>query len=219
MATHVLDICWSPLRTFVLNIPPSRFRHFPVFAGSIWFLTLAALLFTWLGRDCVSFISDIASFELKPLFLVGATITAAGYVVTICGVHVMRYEPRLSLDRHAAFDPAIDDIDYGESPREDEYYRDNLPDIDSDADDEDEDMITTLRLVSLVSIFASTVAGSALVLLAVMDTARYHRAHAFLLQMCFAALVIQSSGTDTHVIGIPNPQDRRQRASGLAYGM
>lgn len=50
MILHVQDILWSPLRSFVLSIPPSRSRYFPVITGSIWFLTLAALLLTWLGR-------------------------------------------------------------------------------------------------------------------------------------------------------------------------
>ncbi|TPR08358.1 RNA12 family protein [Aspergillus niger] len=44
-----------------------------------------------------SFISDIASFELKPLFLIGASMTAVGFVFTVAAVHVMRYEPGFAL--------------------------------------------------------------------------------------------------------------------------
>lgn len=43
------------------------------------------------------FISDIASFELKPLFLIGSSITAVCFAVTIAAVHVMRYEPGFAL--------------------------------------------------------------------------------------------------------------------------
>ncbi|KAK6810774.1 hypothetical protein RU639_013436 [Aspergillus parasiticus] len=101
------DFAWSFLHVFILNIPPSRLFLFPALAGSVWFLTLASLLSIWLAHGMpqypgqsnqhVAFISDIASFELKPLFLIGASITAVGFVTTVATVHVVRYEPEFSL--------------------------------------------------------------------------------------------------------------------------
>lgn len=123
-------------------------------------------------------------------------MTAAGYVVTTCAVHVLHYESEASMDRRSLVDPAmedIDDVDHGGSADESGDSAENAADVDTE--DEDEDTAATLRLVSLVSIFAAAVAGSALILLAVMDTVRYHRAHVFLLRICFAGLVVQSTGT------------------------
>lgn len=98
------------------------------------------------------------------------------------------------MNRRSLFDPAVndvDEIDYGEYDDSEEHSSEG----DTGAEDEDEDTATTLRLVSLVSIFASAIAGSALILLAVMDIVRYQRIHALLLRICFAGLVVQSTGT------------------------
>ena len=50
MALKVQDLLWSPFRSLVLSIPPSRLPFFPIITGATWFITLSALLLTWLGR-------------------------------------------------------------------------------------------------------------------------------------------------------------------------
>jgi hypothetical protein len=125
-----------------------------------------------------SFISDIASFELKPLFLVGASITAVGFVTTVAAVHVVRYEPGFVLVKGPGgplVDDNFDDDSRDESLNANCNDREN-PDSHSD-DEEDQETTRTLKLISLISIFAAVVAGMALILLAVMDTFRYKVAH------------------------------------------
>lgn len=41
---------WSTVRIIILQIPPYRLFLFPFMAGAVWFLTLSALLITWLAR-------------------------------------------------------------------------------------------------------------------------------------------------------------------------
>lgn len=41
---------WSTLHAIILDIPPTRLPLFPALAGSVWFLTLASLLLTWIAR-------------------------------------------------------------------------------------------------------------------------------------------------------------------------
>jgi len=70
-------------------------------AGSAWFLTLSILLIHWLaaGRPrypgqsnpYVAYISDIAAFGYKPVFIAGCTITALAFAVTVFAVHYARY--------------------------------------------------------------------------------------------------------------------------------
>lgn len=127
----------------------------------------------------VRFISDIASFELKPLFLVGAAITATGFVVTVAAVHVVRYEPGFALARPCGRHPGLNHTDENRRNSDDGCRSDEAQDA-AENEDEDHNVTVTLRLMSLLSILAAAVAGSALVLLAVMDTFRYHRAHSLL---------------------------------------
>ena len=96
------------------------------------------------------FISDIAAFQLKPLFLIGALATASSFLATLAAVHFSRYDPRI----------------YG---------------IDDSA---------WKRGVSLLAVGSGVVAGLGLVLLAVLDTLRFHKAHAVLLLVCFVGLVL-----------------------------
>ena len=73
------------------------YRLFPITAGTVWFTTLLILLVYWLasGRPVypsqvnpyVAFISDIGSFELQPLFIIGGVISAATLFITFCVVH------------------------------------------------------------------------------------------------------------------------------------
>jgi hypothetical protein len=43
---------------------------------------------------CGSFISDIAAFEFKPVFITGCTVTAVAFVGTVFAVHHARYSAR-----------------------------------------------------------------------------------------------------------------------------
>jgi hypothetical protein len=61
--------------------------------------------------------------------------------------------------------------------------------------EEDETITKSLKLVSLLSIFATGLVSTALTLLSVMDTFRYEFAHHIFLRMCFAGLAVQSAGT------------------------
>ncbi|GAD97812.1 hypothetical protein AOR_1_1722194 [Paecilomyces variotii No. 5] len=191
---------WPVVRIIILQIPPSRLFLFPFIAGTVWFLTLSALLLTWLGRGSprypgqgnpyVAFISDIASFELKPLFLVGASITAVSFVVSVAAVHVVRYE----------YFPPI--YPPGNSSS---LWRNNnnchSPNDSRTHEEEDESVLATTNMtksraaISLVSIVAAIVAAMGLVLLGVMDTFRYHQAHSILLKICFAGLALTAAGT------------------------
>ncbi|KAE8416901.1 Frag1/DRAM/Sfk1 family-domain-containing protein [Aspergillus pseudocaelatus] len=209
MSTNPLPRChdsaWFFLHVFILNIPPSRLFLFPALAGSVWFLTLASLLLIWLAHGMpqypgqsnqhVAFISDIASFELKPLFLVGASITAVGFVTTVAAVHVVRYEPGFALVRCPPTDNRNDNGDHDITGHS-SSYNSHCDHHDSySEDEEDHETTRSLKLISLLAIFAAGVASIALILLAVMDTFRYKSAHHLFLQVCFAGLAIQSACT------------------------
>ncbi|RAL04972.1 uncharacterized protein BO80DRAFT_373281 [Aspergillus ibericus CBS 121593] len=199
------DSIWAFLHAVILNIPPSRLIIFPSLAGSVWFLTLAALLLTWLGRGMpvypgqsnpdVAFISDIASFELKPLFLVGASMTAVGFLFTVAAVHVMRYEPGFALIRCPVVSDTSDEATANEPGNVNNHNaRDHITGDESDTD-EDQETTKTLKVISLFSIFASGMASTALILLGIMDTFRYKFAHHIFLRVCFGGLALQSAGT------------------------
>ncbi|RAL10738.1 uncharacterized protein BO97DRAFT_406732 [Aspergillus homomorphus CBS 101889] len=213
------DTIWSSLHIIILNIPPSRLPIFPALAGSIWFLTLATLLLTWLGRGMprypgqsnphVAFISDIASFELKPLFLIGASMTAVGFWFTVAVAHVMRYEPGFALLRCPEhFSAGGHPVPRDQTTRSGNQQQptgvvtgsctadknDTADEPDKD-DEESPSTIAALKLVSLFSIFSAGMASTALILLGVMDTFRYHFAHAVLLRVCFGGLALQAAGT------------------------
>lgn len=96
------------------------------------------------------FISDIAAFQLKPLFLVGGSTTALCFIATLVAVHFARYDRRMY---------GIDDRPWKKG-------------------------------ASLVAMGAGVVAGLGLILLAVMDTFRFHEEHAVLLLVCFVGLAL-----------------------------
>ncbi|PYI04239.1 hypothetical protein BO78DRAFT_399102 [Aspergillus sclerotiicarbonarius CBS 121057] len=198
------DSIWAFLHAVVLNIPPSRLIIFPSLAGSVWFLTLAALLLTWLGRGMpvypgqsnpdVAFISDIASFELKPLFLVGASMTAVGFLFTVAAVHVMRYEPGFALIRCPVTSDTSDEATANDQGNV-EHHNARSHITGDENDEEDQETTKTLKVISLLSILASGMASTALILLGVMDTFRYKFAHHIFLRICFGGLALQSAGT------------------------
>ncbi|GLA23668.1 hypothetical protein ACMYSQ_011361 [Aspergillus niger] len=211
------DSTWAFLHAVILNIPPSRLYIFPTLAGTVWFLTLASLLLTWLARGMpvypgqsnphVAFISDIASFELKPLFLIGASMTAVGFVFTVAAVHVMRYEPGFALVKCPVIseDTANNDQESNASyNRTSENNHRNAQnhitghghdEEEEEGEEEDQETTRTLKVISLLSILAAGTASTALILLGVMDTFRYKFAHHIFLRICFGCLAIQSAGT------------------------
>lgn len=79
----------------------NKLHYFPIIASVTWFSTLTILLIRWLavGRPRypgqvnpdIPFISDIAAFTFKPVFIIGCTITAVCFVGTVYSVHHVRY--------------------------------------------------------------------------------------------------------------------------------
>ncbi|KAI6778688.1 uncharacterized protein J7T54_007629 [Emericellopsis cladophorae] len=78
-----------------------RLHIFPLLASISWFSTLTILFARWisLGRPRypgqvnpdVPFVSDIAAFAFKPIFIIGCTLTSIGFVGTVWSVHHVRY--------------------------------------------------------------------------------------------------------------------------------
>lgn len=118
-------------------------------------------------------------------------------MVTISAVHVVRHESGFKADQPPSYDPVTDEMDQCRHGTDSAEIDESLiGEISGEEEGEEEEgMAITLRLISLVSIFAAIIAGSALILLAVMDTVNYYEAHNLLLRICFAGLVVQSTGT------------------------
>lgn len=78
-----------------------RLHYFPIIASVAWFFTLTILLVRWLslgrpvypgqGNPLIPFISNIAAFRFKPLFVIGCTITGICFIGTVYSVHHVRY--------------------------------------------------------------------------------------------------------------------------------
>ncbi|KAK7920896.1 hypothetical protein PG985_008918 [Apiospora marii] len=74
---------------------------FPLVAGLSWFTTISILLVRWLAlgqprypgqvNPDVPFISDIAAFTFKPVFVVGCTVSGLSFAGTMFAVHHVRY--------------------------------------------------------------------------------------------------------------------------------
>ncbi|KAI9374580.1 Frag1/DRAM/Sfk1 family-domain-containing protein [Aspergillus egyptiacus] len=199
------DNIWFALHVTILNIPPTRLFIFPSLAGTVWFITLASLLMTWIfardmrpypgqGSPRVPFISDIASFELKPLFLVGASITAMGFLFTVAAVHVMRYEPGFALIRQVSRGESSTSYNSSDARANDDQGC-GEEDGEEEEEEEEEATLKSLKLISLVSIFFAGIASASLTMLSVMDTFRYTSAHHIFVRLCFAGLAVQSAGT------------------------
>ena len=87
-----------------MRLPLRSLRLLPLGAGTVWSVTLLALLVCWLeeGRPrypsqsnpYVAYISNIGAFRLKPLFIVGAILTSLTLVGTIITVHLAFYQHR-----------------------------------------------------------------------------------------------------------------------------
>lgn len=76
---------------------------FLLVASAAWFITLSTLLIRWISIGCprypgqvnpvVPFISDIAAFTFKAVFVAGCAVTAVAYFGTVLSVHLVRYSP------------------------------------------------------------------------------------------------------------------------------
>ncbi|KAF7595169.1 hypothetical protein BBP40_007136 [Aspergillus hancockii] len=129
--------------------------------------------------------------------MVGASMTAVGFVTTVAAVHVVHYEPGFALVKGPG-GLLVEDCNENDNHEQGNTNstRNDRDDLNSHSDEEeDHDTTRTLQLISLISIFAAGVAGTALILLAVMDTFRYKAAHHIFLRLCFAGLAIQSALT------------------------
>ncbi|ORY64516.1 Frag1/DRAM/Sfk1 [Pseudomassariella vexata] len=97
---------------------------FPLAAGVSWITTLSTLLIRWLSLGLprypgqvnpdVPFISDIAAFTFKPVFIVGCTITGISFAGTVFAVHHVRYSPKFyRLTNDAAWRQSVSFIALG----------------------------------------------------------------------------------------------------------
>ena len=121
-------------------------------------------------------------------------------MVTVAAVHVMRYEPSFALLKGQNHDHGYERVCGQQCARD----RDGSNDDDHDGDDggretdtseEDFNTVKTLRVISLLSVFAAILASTALVLLSILDTFRHRSLHQFFLQICFSGLALQAAGT------------------------
>lgn len=106
------------------------------------------MIYTNESTNC-RFISDIAAFQLKPVFLVGGIVTALSFIFTVCAVHFSRYDRRMY---------GIQDVPWK-------------------------------IWMSILAMISGVIAGLGLILLAILDTFRFHEEHAVLLLVCFVGLV------------------------------
>ncbi|KAG7089904.1 hypothetical protein E1B28_011537 [Marasmius oreades] len=76
----------------------------PLFGAFIWFGTLWAMLITWLAQGRphyvsmdgnIAYISDIGADILKPLFIVGCSITAVSFFLSLVIERYLRHSGRL----------------------------------------------------------------------------------------------------------------------------
>jgi len=79
----------------------------PLLTAFVWEGTLLAMLITWLAQGrphyvsmdgSIAYISDIGADILKPLFIVGSSITAVGFVLTLVVERWLRHKGRLPPD-------------------------------------------------------------------------------------------------------------------------
>lgn len=75
----------------------------PILTAFIWVGTLLAMLITWLAQGRphyvsmegnIAYISDIGADILKPLFIVGCSITGVGLVLTLIVERWLRHRGR-----------------------------------------------------------------------------------------------------------------------------
>ncbi|KAF7327462.1 hypothetical protein MKEN_00324500 [Mycena kentingensis (nom. inval.)] len=79
----------------------------PIVSAFVWFGTLVALLATWLAQggtsrrrypsqdQNIAYISDVAADFLKPLFIVGCSITAVTFTISLAIERYLRHSGRL----------------------------------------------------------------------------------------------------------------------------
>lgn len=76
----------------------------PLVTAAVWFGTLLAMLITWLAQGrphyvsqdgSIAYISDVGADILKPLFVTGCSITAAGFFLSLVVERWLRHSGRL----------------------------------------------------------------------------------------------------------------------------
>jgi len=89
------------------TVKPKLHNHYsklPIIAAVTWYVTLFILLITYLASGTphyasqdgnVAYISDVAASFLKPLFVVGACITAVTFVLTLASERLLQHVHRL----------------------------------------------------------------------------------------------------------------------------
>lgn len=82
----------------------NHYSKLPIIAAVTWFVTLLVLLLTWVckGRPQyasqdgnIAYISDVGASFIKPLFVVGAVITAIFFVLTLAAERLLGHNQRL----------------------------------------------------------------------------------------------------------------------------
>lgn len=79
----------------------------PILTAFVWEGTLLAMLITWLAQGRpkyvsmegnIAYISDIGADILKPLFIVGCSITAVGFFLTLVVERWLRHKGRCDFE-------------------------------------------------------------------------------------------------------------------------
>ena len=75
----------------------------PIFTALVWEATILAMLITWLAQGrpkyvtmdgSIAYISDVGADILKPLFIVGCSITGVGFALTLMVERWLRHKGR-----------------------------------------------------------------------------------------------------------------------------
>lgn len=77
-------------------------RILAILAGLFWAATLLFMLFWWIGHGQpvypirnathIPYVSDVAAFTAKPVFIAGTTLSATFYIGAIIALHYVRYD-------------------------------------------------------------------------------------------------------------------------------
>ncbi|TEB25199.1 hypothetical protein FA13DRAFT_1637708 [Coprinellus micaceus] len=143
---------------------PLRYRHWsyvwiPIVTGLVWFGMLWAMLIVWLAQGrpkyasqdgSIAYISDVGADILKPLFIVGCSITGVGFFLCLVVERYLRH----SEDNHGRALTCL-----STKPRLMPHMRRR------------EKVFSTLAAVG------AAIGGAGLIFLSIFDTLRYTSAH------------------------------------------
>ncbi|KAF2108316.1 Frag1/DRAM/Sfk1 [Lophiotrema nucula] len=139
-------------------VPLNRLWVFPALAGTAWFITLAGLLLTWIARGTPRYPG-----QQNP------------YVAFISDIAAFQLKPFFltgSVITAFAFIGTLISVHFAR-------YDHRMYGIDD---------VKWKKTLSAVAMIAGVIAGLGLLLLAIMDTYRFHEEHAVLLLVCFVGL-------------------------------